>query len=463
MFTFKTHVVKSIADTHTPVQLYYQLRDRFPNALLLESSDYKSIENSYSYICLDAIASFIVYHDHIEIQYPNGDFEQKPTETTYVPDLLNDFISQFHSEVEEDFNFKTSGFFGYTSYDALPLFGEIDLENKPADRPLIHYQFFRSLLIFDHFHNQLYIAEQKLNKNDVLNHDEIIRLMRSPINSFGFNTLSDQTSNFTDEFFLDLIHKGIKHCLLGDVFQLVLSRKFCQKFQGDDFNVYRALRSINPSPYLFYFDYGDYKVFGSSPEAQLVIQEQQAQINPIAGTFKRTGNYEEDVELGIRLSQDPKEVAEHMMLVDLARNDLGKNASNVKVESYKQVEFYSHVIHLVSKVRAQLKENYNPITILGDSYPAGTLSGAPKHRAMQLIDTYETESRGFYGGAIGYIGLDKSFNHAIFIRSFVSENHQLHFQAGCGIVAKSNPTSELQEVYNKVSALNQAIQLAKTI
>jgi anthranilate synthase component I len=288
-------------------------------------------------------------------------------------------------------------------------------------------------------------------------------LQTEPLPNFLFSTKGNEESNLTDESFLQKIETGKQHCFLGDVFQVVLSRKFRQQFKGDEFNVYRALRSINPSPYLFYFDYGDFKIFGSSPEAQLTISEGKATINPIAGTFRRTGNAKEDEQLAVTLSNDPKENAEHVMLVDLARNDLSINSRNVQVESYKQVEYYSHVIHLVSKVSAALEQNYNPIKILGDTYPAGTLSGAPKHRAMQIIDENENESRGFYGGAVGILGLNGNFNHAIFIRSFLSRNNTLTYQAGCGIVTKSNNQSELEEVNNKLSALRMAIELAKNI
>ena len=281
--------------------------------------------------------------------------------------------------------------------------------------------------------------------------------------SFKFSAQEQETSNFTDQQFLSAIKKGIQHCYLGDVFQVVLSRKFKIDFLGDEFNVYRALRSINPSPYLFYFDYGKFKIFGSSPEAQLTINGNKATINPIAGTFKRTGNAKKDAELAIQLSNDPKENAEHIMLVDLARNDLSKNSTKVKVERFKEIEYYSHVIHLVSKVSSELDTTYNPLKILGDTYPAGTLSGAPKHKAMQIIDENEPDNRALYGGAIGYIGFKGEFNHAIVIRSFMSQNNQLIFQAGAGIVAKSNPDSELTEVNNKLFALRKAIELAKTI
>ncbi len=458
---FKTNYIKSLSDTHTPVELYLKLRDQFPNSFLLESSDYKSKENSFSYLCLQPIASFIVNRVETEINFPNHHQKLK-TDAISIPEELYKFSQSFKAD-DLPFDFLTNGLFGYTSYDAIPLFEDIEFSNQDFSLPLIQYHVFKYIIVFNHFNNELYIIEHLLegenSKIDELND----MVQRRAVNQYKFYQTEKETSNFKDEDFISGIKKGINHCYKGDVFQVVLSRKFKTGFKGDEFNVYRALRSINPSPYLFYFDYGNFKIFGSSPEAQLTIVDQKATINPIAGTFKRTGKIKEDEELAIQLSNDPKENAEHIMLVDLARNDLSRNSKNVNVEVFKQVEYYSHVIHLVSKVGAVLEKDYNPIKILGDTYPAGTLSGAPKHRAMQIIDENEPNSRGFYGGAVGYLGFNGEFNHAIFIRSFLSFQNELHYQAGCGIVAKSNPESELNEVNNKLSALRKALELAKTI
>ena len=458
---FKTNYIKTLSDTHTPVELYLKIRDKFPNSFLLESSDYKSKENSYSYLCLQPIASFVVNRDETEISLPNHHQKLK-TANISIPDELYAFSKRFKAD-DLPFDFVSNGLFGYTSYDAIPLFEDIEFSNQDFTLPLIQYHVFKYLIVFNHFNNELYIIEHLLEgeRSAIEELNDIVQ--RRAVNQFKFYQTEKETSNFTDEAFLNGIKKGIEHCFLGDVFQVVLSRKFKTGFKGDEFKVYRALRSINPSPYLFYFDYGNFKIFGSSPEAQLTIAQKKATINPIAGTFKRTGNVKDDEQLAIQLSNDPKENAEHVMLVDLARNDLSRNSKQVKVESFKQVEYYSHVIHLVSKVSAVLEEDYNPVKILGDTYPAGTLSGAPKHRAMHIIDENEPNSRGHYGGAVGYMGFNGEFNHAIFIRSFLSFQNELHFQAGCGIVAKSNPESELNEVNNKLSALRKAIELAKTI
>lgn len=463
-YKFKTVIQEMLSDTFTPVQLYYQLRDQYVNALLLESSDHKSKQNSYSYICINAIASIKVLNNQIEKIFPDGRITIDPINGFNTIIDLNHFIDYFEAN-DLQFDFITTGLFGYTSYDAIPLFEDITFKQSTQNNelPLIHYQFFKNIIVFDHYYNKLYCIAHCL-ENEQSNINEIVNAINNrAIVTHQFKTKENETSNYTDDEFMQLIEKGKWHCSVGDVFQLVLSRKFKQEFIGDEFNVYRALRSINPSPYLFYFDYGHFKIFGSSPEAQLIIANQKATIHPIAGTFKRTGNAEDDIELSKALLNDPKENAEHVMLVDLARNDLSKHSNHVEVEKFKEVEYYSHVIHLVSKVTADLSKNYNPIALLADTFPAGTLSGAPKYKAMSLIDEYENNNRGFYGGTIGFIGLNKTLNHAIFIRSFVSYQNTLTYQAGCGIVAKSDSRSELNEINNKISALQKAIELAKEI
>lgn len=461
-YKFNTLVKKGLSDTHTPVALYLKLRDRYPHAFLLESSEPSSRENNYSYICLHPLASFVADSQNTTVTYPDGLKTVSETAAIDTAVALNDFTNSFDNE-DLNLGFTTKGLFGYTVYDAIPLFEDIVFQNQSFDLPLIQYHFFKYLIVFNHFNNEIFILEQLQEGESPQISDLYDLIMKRAVSHFDFNPSTTETSNFTDAQFLATIKKGINHCLIGDVFQVVLSRKFRRKFTGDEFNVYRALRSINPSAYLFYFDYGDFKIFGSSPEAQLTISENTAVMHPIAGTFRRTGNPDEDQKAAALLAEDPKENAEHVMLVDLARNDLSRNSTTVKVDQFKQVAFYSHVIHMVSKVSATLETGYNPIQVFADTYPAGTLSGAPKYKAMQIIDANENESRGFYGGAVGIIGLDGSFNHAIFIRSFLSTNNELTYQAGCGVVAKSNPERESEEVDNKLMALRQAITLANTL
>jgi anthranilate synthase component 1 len=383
------------------------------------------------------------------------------TDKTDVVRLLGQFISGFKVE-EQAYNFITNGLFGYISYDAVEYFEDIDLHHieKPGyNIPVIHYTVFRNVIVVNHFKSELFVFDHQLDEDaNESNVEELISLIGSKnFPTYEFHVGPEELSNFNDEEFLNVIQKGKEHCLLGDVFQIVLSRRFESKFKGDEFIVYRALRAINPSPYLFYFDYSNFKIFGSSPEAQIIIKNNRASIFPIAGTFKRSGNDKYDSELARKLSDDPKEDSEHVMLVDLARNDLSRNGSDVQVEKFKEVQFYSHVIHLVSKVTGVLRDTASTIRIVADTFPAGTLSGAPKHRAMQLINEYEPTHRGYYGGAIGFLGFNGDFNHAIMIRSFFSRHNTLYYQAGAGIVAKSVPESELQEVNNKLAALRKAL------
>lgn len=463
---FTTQTREILADMVTPVSVYLKMRDLFPNALLLESSDYRSHENSYSFICLKPVASIEVEQSKITKKFPSGEIELgKITRNGQLADELELFYDSFQPE-NQPAGFPANGLFGYTAYDAVQHFETLHFKNevKPAYAiPEVHYAFYRYIIAINHYQNRIQLIEN-LFDNEKSNLSQIEELLTSRnFATFPFDTVGEEQSNITDETYKAMVTKGKEHCYRGDVFQIVLSRQYSQNFTGDEFNVYRALRSINPSPYLFFFDYGNYKIFGSSPEAQLQINKGKVSINPIAGTFRRTGNDEQDLVLAEKLSKDPKENAEHVMLVDLARNDLSRNADKVEVEMFREVQFYSHVIHLVSKVSGILPEGSNPFRVMGDSFPAGTLSGAPKFKAMQLIDQYENQNRGFYGGCIGFVGFNKHFNQAIMIRSFLSKNNTLFCQAGAGIVAVSDEESELQEVGNKLAALKKAVEMAKQI
>jgi anthranilate synthase component I len=466
MYKLRTTSKKLLADTLTPVNIYLKLRDVFACSLLLESSDYHGHENSLSFICCDPIASFEVSGQALTMEFPDG----KTTRETLMKkgdavEYLDKFRASF--EVSETrTKYINCGLFGYISYDAVRYFEDIDIARQSTFMPDILYKLYRYVIVVDHFSNELTLFENTHLENgghgDGLDRVEKI-IFSNRFSTYKFSVTDTENSNFTDEEFLRVIEKGKEHCFRGDVFQIVLSRRFTSGFKGDEFNVYRALRSINPSPYLFYFDYGNFKLFGSSPEAQLQVQKGKAHIFPIAGTFRRSGNDQEDAEIAGRLAADEKENAEHVMLVDLARNDMSRNAENVSVEVFKEIQYYSHVIHLVSKVTGKVKKDSSVVRIAADTFPAGTLSGAPKHMAMTLINKYEHGNRGFYGGAIGYLGFDGSFNHAIMIRTFLSHENKLIYQAGAGIVSKSSSESELQEVNNKLTALRQAVLLAEKI
>ncbi len=465
-FPIHTKYRKRLADTITPVSIYLQIRDRFANPILLESSDYHGQENSYSYICFNPLATFIFNAGVVEEKLPIGEpLVYEVSSEKNLVDSLRAFGNKFET-LPDQFKFSSNGLFGYIQYDTLAYFEDIKLQNtKPNEVPMLQYSVYQNIIVVNHYKNELHLFENQVEgaeKPEFM--DEIETLLNNKnIPAYSFKKLGEEFSNYTDEEFLSILNQGREHCFRGDVFQIVLSRRFTTQFKGDEFNVYRALRSVNPSPYLFYFDYGSFKVFGSSPEAQIVVKNNKATIYPIAGTFRRTGNDLDDAELALKLYDDPKENSEHVMLVDLARNDLSRSSVMVNVDVFKEIQYYSHVIHLVSKVTGQLPEGANPLQLVADTFPAGTLSGAPKYRAMELIDELENISRQFYGGAIGYLGFNGDFNHAILIRSFVSENNQLRFQAGAGVVAKSSIPSELQEVANKLEALRVALITAETI
>ena len=459
----KTKFLKVISDIHTPVGVYLKLRDLYSKIFLLESSDYKGSENSLSFICFESKAQISIDNNTVNTIINAKEVKKEIEPNKDVSHYLNDFINQFEVE-QNDFDYPSNGLFGYISYDSVKYFDSISILNpKEINIPDILYDAFKYVIVFNHYNNELIIFEHLYGDDNKSEIDKIKNIvLGKPVNPFSFKKSKEEQTNVSDKEFKKLVDRGINHCKLGDVFQIVLSKRFYQDFQGDEFQVYRALRSINPSPYLFYFDYGSFKIFGSSPEAQIVIKNNKATIYPIAGTFKRTGDDEFDKKEAEKLSNDIKENSEHVMLVDLARNDLSKVSKNVEVERFKDIQFYSHVIHLVSKVSGNIKSD-KKIDLISGTFPAGTLSGAPKHKAMQLIEEHENISREFYGGAIGFMGFNGDFNHAIIIRSFLSKNRRLFYQAGAGIVFKSNPDSENQEVYNKIEALRKAIKIAEKI
>ena len=479
METFKyTTTSKTIlADLYTPVGVYMRLRDLYPQSALMESSDYHDANNSRSFIGINPMASVAIGHGVVSLVYPDGTTERKPlTKDFGSAEAIHSLIDRIQVTGDDA---SIMGMFGYTSFNAVRYFENIDVKDETQaknDAPDMLYILYKVVIVFDHHNNLLKVVGLNENDNDNQNIDGILKAMnKASVKAYDFHPVGDVRSTLTDDEHRENIRRGIRHCLRGDVFQIVLSRRFIQKYEGDDFKLYRALRSINPSPYLFYFDFGGFRIFGSSPETHCRIEGRKAYIDPIAGTTKRTGDAEADRRGAEFLRNDPKENAEHVMLVDLARNDLSRNCHNVKVEYYKDIQYYSHVVHLVSRVSGELDGptgnvtpdgkplGADPIKAFIDTFPAGTLSGAPKVRAMQLISEYEPHNRGAYGGCIGIIGLDGSLNQAITIRTFVSRNGELWFQAGGGIVAKSDVEYELQEVNNKLGALRKAIEKAEAL
>ena len=469
-FNYTTQTRKILADLYTPVGVYMRLRDIYPQSALMESSDYHGTENSRSFIGVHPIASIAVGHGVVTATYPDGRVEEKELPAfgegkgeeckLAISKAFNDFIQAFHVEGEGS---DCCGLYGFTTFNAVRYFENIPVKDttmEKNDAPDIYYIMYKNIIVFDHFNNTM----QLITLGEEAELDALMKAInKANVKPYDFHPVGKTTSTLTDEEHKANIRRCIQHCLRGDVFQIVVSRRFVQKYEGDDFKLYRALRSINPSPYLFYFDFGGFRIFGSSPETHNRIVGDNAFIDPIAGTTKRTGNMEQDRKAAEFLRNDPKENAEHVMLVDLARNDLSRNCHGVKVDFYKDMQFYSHVIHLVSRVSGTLDEQADHIKAFIDTFPAGTLSGAPKVRAMQIISELEPHNRGAYGGCIGFIGLNGDLNQAIVIRTFVSRNGELWFQAGSGVVAKSNDQYELEECNNKLGALTKAIHIAEEL
>lgn len=469
-FNYTTQTRKILADLYTPVGVYMRLRDIYPQSALMESSDYHGTENSRSFIGVHPIASIAVGHGVVTATYPDGRVEEKELPAfgegkgeeckLAISKAFNDFIQAFHVEGEGS---ECCGLYGFTTFNAVRYFENIPVKDttmEKNDAPDIYYIMYKNIIVFDHFNNTM----QLITLGEEAELDALMKAInKANVKPYDFHPVGETTSTLTDEEHKANIRRCIQHCLRGDVFQIVVSRRFVQKYEGDDFKLYRALRSINPSPYLFYFDFGGFRIFGSSPETHNRIAGDKAFIDPIAGTTKRTGNMEQDRKAAEFLRNDPKENAEHVMLVDLARNDLSRNCHGVKVDFYKDMQFYSHVIHLVSRVSGTLDEQADHIKAFIDTFPAGTLSGAPKVRAMQIISELEPHNRGAYGGCIGFIGLNGDLNQAIVIRTFISRNGELWFQAGSGVVAKSNDQYELEECNNKLGALTKAIHIAEEL
>lgn len=453
-----TQYQKISSDTLTPVQVYMKIRDQFDKPLLLESSEHHNKTNDFSYICFEPLSSITLKSDQYLIDgVPAGKYAK-------LGQMIKEQLDRFEVE-QTPFPFVSNGLFGYTGYHAIPHHEQILFSNSTDEIPEMYYALYQYVLVFDHYHDELFVFSHHFElEKSISNLNRIVELIQNkPIVANDFFVTGSEKVEIDDDGFKALVTQAKQHCQRGDVFQMVLSRKFSQSFIGDEFNVYRTLRNINPSPYLFYFDYGNFKLFGSSPESQLIVKDQTVVVHPIAGTVRRTGNTEMDEQLTEQLKADPKENAEHVMLVDLARNDISKHCKDVKLNYYKQLHQYSHVIHMVSEVTGQLKSEQNAYEVMLNAFPAGTLSGAPKHKAMQLIHQYEESPRSYYGGCIGMIDFENNLHHAILIRSFLSKGNQLHYQAGAGIVLSSSEEGELQEVNNKINALRKAIQHANKL
>ncbi|RVU25896.1 anthranilate synthase component I family protein [Sandaracinomonas limnophila] len=465
-FPVKTSRQQLLADTLTPVAVFLRVRHNFKNSVILESADYHGREHGFSHIAFNPIASFELNDSKVTQVLPDGTQEEFVLENKKLAvQALKNFADRFEFQIQTGDSPMANGLFGHISYDAVQYFEDIQIQSKNTETeiPSIKYLVYKYVIAINHFNNQMTCYAHSYDGSEP-NLDFVNQLLNGPQNAVEpFSMVGEEKTNLTDDQIRVIVNTCIKHCLRGDVFQIVPSRRFSQDFKGDDFQVYRALRSVNPSPYMFYFDYENYRIFGASPEKQIKIDKGLAEIHPIAGTFRRSGDDEKDAELAKALTEDPKETAEHVMLVDLARNDLSKSADEVKVETFKEVQFFSHVIHLVSKVTGKMHKGVNPLQLVADTFPAGTLSGAPKHNAMTIINRLEPTNRHIYGGAIGFMDFDGNFNHAIAIRTFLSKGKTLFYQAGMGVVAKSNVDSEMQEIHNKLAALKRALDVAQNL
>lgn len=460
---------KLLSDFYTPVGIYLRLRDRFRDSILMESSDHQAEGGTFSYIGINAIAGIEMRDEHkIEIKYPLMD-PQKETNVKgqKIEDRLWKFMNDFEFQNTTSDVAMAQGLYGYFAYDSVQLFEKITFRDRKEDLsnaiPIIRFRLYQYVIAINHTNNELTLIENHVkglqSKADVL----LKWIQSKDVPYYLFKKIEEESSPVSDEEFLDMVANGIDHCAKGDVFQVVVSRPFLQKFRGDDFNVYRSLRNINPSPYLFYFDYGDYHLFGSSPESQLLIDEDKALVQPIAGTYRRNGNRAIDAQLAGQLLNDKKEQSEHIMLVDLARNDLSRIGSDVQVTRFSEIKYFSHVIHVESSVQANLTSGHNPFSAIAATFPAGTLSGAPKYRAMEIIDKEEGSLRSYYGGSIGFVGFNGSVKQAIMIRTFLGKNNCLTYRAGAGVTISSDPNRELQEVNNKLYALTKAVEAAQTL
>jgi len=444
------------ADSYNPVLLYRQLRHKFRKVCLLESNDYNNRSDSKSFLGLDPI---------VEITYESGIFKlETEGQLSLIEPIIGISSSQQLQILLDSYQMIDGSkprFFGRISFEFSHEENKIQASN-PSDSeiPEIHLFLFRYVIQIDHFKDEGFIIKQSFTDCE-LETEEIHQLLRSNnLSMFPFELLGDEQEEKTEFQFKNMVEKAQEHCRRGDVFQMVLSNSYKQAFFGDDFEVYRSLRRLNPSPYLFYFDFEDYRLFGSSPEAQLKIIDGKAEIHPIAGTVVKSGIIEDDQKNIAFLKQDEKENSEHVMLVDLARNDLSRFCTNVRIEKFKEIQHFSHVYHIVSHVTAK-SISKQTIPILSASFPAGTLSGAPKNKALELIARYETSRRDFYGGAIGMLESKGDLNMAIVIRSLLSKNNVLHYRAGAGIVLDSIPEKEYQEVQHKLRAVRTAIKQAQ--
>lgn len=462
--------VEYVADTETPITLYLKLLDQGPSCLL-ESVEGGQYLGRYSFIALDPIVTFRSAGGDGALVFPDGRAENvsgPPLKT------LREIMQSFRvPERENNLRF-WGGAVGFTAYDAVRSLEK--LPGTPVDElqmPDCIYFFPSTVVIFDHVRHTVTLSVNLpldgedpcvVYKRAVSKLKQIRDKLQRSIPYTGEFTLQGAIKeDLSDDEFVQRVQRAQEYIRAGDIIQVVLSRRYALNFDGDDFAIYRRLRSVNPSPYMYYFNLGDIKVIGSSPEMLVRVENETVTTCPIAGTRPRALDPEEDRRLAGELLDDEKERAEHLMLVDLGRNDLGRVSvpGTVKVPRFMEVDYYSHVMHIVSRVEGILAPDKDALDALAACFPAGTVSGAPKVRAMEIIDELEPNRRGIYAGAVGYLGFNGNMDTAIAIRTMVIKGNTIYIQAGAGIVADSQPQRECEEIASKARAMFKTLGVSE--
>ncbi len=462
------------ADLLTPVSAFFQLRQEATSPFLLESVEGGEKMARYSFLGRNPYLTVTAHGRETRLEFA----DQNVADSTVQQDIftvLADLMSRYTEICPPGLPRLTGGAVGYFSYDCIRLIER--LPNAPTDDlsvPDAIWCFYDTIAAFDHVKHQLVLMasafirpeenersvyDAAMAKLDALEatFSRSISLGSDPVQLVG-----SVESNVSPENFEASVRRAKDFIHEGDIFQVVLSQRFASQFSGDPFNLYRALRQVNPSPYLFYLDFDSFKLVGSSPEVLVRVENGRAELLPIAGTRPRSEDPVIDRELEAELLNDPKERSEHLMLVDLGRNDLGRISKygTVNVEKYAFIERYSHVMHIVSAISGELNESENALDVFKACFPAGTVSGAPKVRAMEIIDELETSRRGVYAGAVGYLDFRGNMDTCITIRTMLVKDDRVFIQAGAGIVADSDPSAEYEETRNKAKALHRAMNVA---
>ncbi len=463
-----------LADTETPVSAYLKLRDG-SHSYLLESADGGKHWGRYSFIGCKPYLTAVSRDREMEIW--QEDARQIRKEVGNPLDILRELSTQFRPVTVDDLPPFQGGLVGYCNYDLVRKWEHLPgIAPMDPDLPEAVFTACRHLIIFDHFTHMIkVVAFAHLERGEDLEQayrracrevTETIARLNGPFPSSLKDEpllLSDLRSNFLREDFEDAVRKAKEYIVAGDVIQVVLSQRFSAEISGEDFSLYRNLRSVNPSPYMFYLNFGDIKLIGASPEILVRLTDGKIELRPIAGTRPRGATPEEDRAFEKDLLADPKERAEHIMLVDLGRNDVGKVAApgSVKVPRLMEIERYSHVMHIVSRVEGIMKPEMDCFELFMSAFPAGTVSGAPKIRAMEIISELESSPRGPYAGAVGYFGFNGNMDFCITIRTITIMKDRLSIQVGAGIVYDSSPENEYEETLRKAGAMFKAIERVK--